>query len=74
MVVLSMAPENPFYILICFVFSPGHKKYKEPRIKLFKKVKKIVLSPITFYSEYDDHEPFDFNNEKKSFTCQLIKI
>ena len=52
----------------------GHKIYKEPRIKLFKKVNKSVLSHITFYFEDDDHKPVDFNGETVSFTCQLIKI
>ena len=53
---------------------PGHKIYKEPRVKLFKKINKSVLSHITFYLEDDDHKPVDFNNETISFTCQLIKI
>ena len=53
---------------------PGHKIYKEPRVKLFKKVNKSVLSHITFYFEDDDHKPVDFNNETISFTCQLVKI
>ena len=53
---------------------PGHKIYKEPRIKLFKKVNKSVLSHIRFYFEDDDDKPIDFNNETISFTCQLIKI
>ena len=63
-------------ILYSFALSspPGHKIYKEPRIKLFKKVNKSVLSHITFYFEDDDHKHVDFNNETISFTCQLIKI
>ena len=52
---------------------PGHKIYKESRIKLFKKVNKTVLSLITFYSEGDDQKPSDFHNETINFTCQLIK-
>ena len=52
---------------------PGHKILKEPRIKLFKKINKSVLSHITFYFEDDDHKPLDFNNETVSFTCQLIE-
>ena len=62
-------------ILYSFALSspPGHKIYKEPRIKLFKKINKSVLSHITFYFEDDDHKPVDFNNETISFTCQLIK-
>ena len=53
---------------------PGHKIYKEPRVKLFKKINKSVLSHITFYLEDDDYKPVDFHNETISFTCQLIKI
>ena len=63
-------------ILYSFALSspPGHRIYKEPRIKLFKKVNKSVLSHITCYFEDDDHKPVDFHNETISFTCQLIKI
>ena len=63
-------------ILFSFALSspPGHKIYKEPRIKLFKKVNKSVLSHINLYIEDDDHKPVDFNGETISFTCQLIKI
>ena len=63
-------------ILYSFALSspPGHKIYKEPRVKLFKKINKSVLSHITFYFEDDDHKPADFNGETISFTCQLIKI
>ena len=53
---------------------PGHKIYKEPKVKLFKKIKNSVLSHITFYLEDDDYKLFDFNNQIVSFTCQLIKI
>ena len=37
-------------ILYSFALSspPGHKIYKEPRVKLFKKINKPVLSHITF--------------------------
>ena len=63
-------------ILFSFALSspPGHKKYKDPRVKLFKKINKSVLSHITFYFEDDDYKPVDFHNETISFTCQLIKI
>ena len=63
-------------ILYSFALSspPGHKIYKEPRIKLFKKVNKSVLLHITFSFEDDDYKPVDFHNETISFTCQLIKI
>ena len=53
---------------------PGHKIYKEPKVKLFKKINKSVLSHITFYLEDDDYKAVDFNGEMISFTCQLIKI
>ena len=63
-------------ILYSFALSspPGHRIYKEPRIKLFKKINNCVLSHITFYFEDDDYKPVDFHNETISFTCQLIKI
>ena len=63
-------------ILYSFALSSpsGHKIYKEPRVKVFKKINKSVLSHITFYFEDDDHKPVDFNGETISFTCQLIKI
>ena len=69
----------PEPILFSFALSspPGHKLNKEPRMKLFKKIKKInksVLSHISFYFEDDDHKPVGFNGETISFTCQLIKI
>ena len=40
---------------------PGHKIYKESKIKLFKKINKRVLSHISFYLEDDDYKPVDFN-------------
>ena len=63
-------------ILYSFALSspPGHKMYKEPRIKLFKKINKSILSHITFYFEDNEHKPVDFSGETISFTCQLIKI
>ena len=63
-------------ILYSFALSspPGHKIYKVPRVKLFKKINKSVLSHITFYFEDDDYKPVDFHGETISFTCQLIKI
>ena len=53
---------------------PGHQIIKEPRIKLFKKINKSVLSHITFYLEDDHYKPVNFNNETISIICQLIKI
>ena len=63
-------------VLYSFALSsrPGHKLYKEPKVKLFKKVNKSVLSHIRLYLENDDHKEVDFNGETISFTCQIIKI
>ena len=61
-------------ILYNFVLDkpPGQKLCNEPRDKLFKKIKKSVLSHITFCLEDDDHKSVDFNGEMMSFSCQLI--
>ena len=63
-------------VLYSFALSspPGHKINKKPRIKLFRRINKSVLSHITFYLEDDDYKPVNFKNETISFTCQLIKI
>ena len=53
--------------------TPGRKTIQEPRIKLFKKINKSVLSHITFFLEADDHKPVDFDNKLLGFTCQLIR-
>ena len=62
-------------ILFSYALSspPGHKIYKEPRLKLFKKINQSILTHITFYFEDDDYKPVDFQKETISFTCQLIK-
>ena len=65
---------EPFLFSFALSSPPGHKIYKEPRVKLFKKVNKSVLSHITFYFEDDDYKPVEFNGETVSFTCQLIKL
>ena len=63
-------------ILLRFALSSplGHKIFKTPRIKLFKKVNKSVVSHITLYLEDDDHKAVNFNNETINFSCQLTKI
>ena len=63
-------------ILYSFAFDqpPGHKIYKEPKVKLFKKINKSILSHITFYLEDDDYKAVDFNGEPIIFTCPLRKI
>ena len=53
---------------------PGLKIYKEPKITLFKKINKCVLSHLTFSLEDDDYKPVDVINGTVSFACQLIKI
>ena len=53
---------------------PGHKIFKEPRIKFFKKLNKPVLSHKTFYLEDVDQRPVNFNGETSSFICQLIEV
>ena len=72
----SIVNGNREPILYLFALSsvPGHKIYKKPRIKLFKKINKYVLSHITFYLDDDDHNPVVFHKETIIFTCQLIKI
>ena len=65
---------EPILFSLALSAPPGHKIYKEPRIELFKKINKSVLSHITFYFEDDDHKAVDFDGETVSFTCQLIKI
>ena len=52
----------------------GRNLYIQPTVKLFEKLKKSVLSHITFYFKDDDHKPVVFNNETISFTCQLVEI
>ena len=63
-------------VLVFFALSspPGHKTYKEPRIKFFKKLNKSVLSHKTVSLENYDYKSVDFNGETISFTCQLIKL
>ena len=61
-------------ILYSFAISspPGHKIYKEPRIK--PKINKPKLSQLKFCLENDDHKPVDFDGETIGLSCQLIKI
>ena len=65
---------EPFLYSFALSSPPGHKIYKKPRVKLFKKVNKSVLSHIMFYFEDDDYKSIDLHGETISFTCQLIKI
>ena len=52
--------------------APGYKIHEQPKVKLFKRINKSVLSHITLCLVEDDQEPVDFNGETKSFTCQLV--
>ena len=63
-------------IFYSFVLSslPGHKIYKESRVKPFKLINKSILSHTNFYLEDDDHKSVDFTGETINFTCQLIEI
>ena len=63
-------------ILYSFALTPlpGHKKIKKPRIKLFKKIKKSVLSHIKFYLEDDDRKLVDFNGEMIRFFVTFLKF
>ena len=65
---------EPFLYSLSLSSLPGHKIYKGPRIKLFDKINKSVLSHITFYFEDDDHKPVDSHNETVLFTCQLNRL
>ena len=59
---------EPIFYIFALSPPPGPERYKEPRIKLFKKINKSVLSHITFYLEDDDHKTVDFNGKTVSFT------
>ena len=65
---------QPYLYSFALISPPGRKIYREPRIKLFKKINKTVLSHITFYLQDEDHKSVDFNGETTNFTCQLIEI
>ena len=73
MVVLWSVPENKFHTFLLWVHHQVIKK-KEPRINLFEKLNKPVLSHTTFYVQNDDQKALDFNGETRSLTCELIKI
>ena len=53
---------------------PGHKIYKEPRIKFFEKRNNSLLSHVTLYTEDDDHIANNFKGEMILITLQLIII
>ena len=65
---------EPFSYIFALDKPRGHKIFKEPRIKVFKKINNSVLSHITFYPENGEHKPVDFDNQTISFTCNLNKI
>ena len=49
---------EPFLYNFCLSSAPGHKINNQPRIKLFKKINKPVLSHITFCLD-DDRKPVE---------------
>ena len=53
---------------------PGLEIHNQPKVKLFEKINKHVLSHITFSLENDDRKPVNFNGETISFACQLTKL
>ena len=65
---------KPFLYSFALDRPPSYGIFEEPRIKLFKKVNKSVLSYRTNYLEDDDLKPVDFHNEIIRFACQLSKI
>ena len=62
---------EPIFYNFALSSPPGHRIYKEPRINRFKKIKKSVLSHVTFYLQ--DQKSVDFSEETISFTCQIFK-
>ena len=71
--IMDGTPE-PILYSFALISPPGHKIFKEPRIKLLKKINKSVITHLIFYLEDDDHKPVDFNGETTSFNCQINKI
>ena len=65
---------EPFLYSFAHSSPTSHKINNQPRIKLFEKHNKPVLSPFSFHVEDDDHKRIHSNGETVSFTCQLIKI
>ena len=54
---------EPIFYSIALDQPPDHKIYKQPTVKLLKKINKSVQSHITFYLEDDDHKSTEFNGE-----------
>ena len=52
----------------------GFKVFCQPETIHYKKIKKSVLSTITFYLEDDNNKEVNFNGETLTFTLQMIKI
>ena len=63
-------------ILYSFVLGkkPGFNVFCDPETVHYKKVNKKVLNTITFYSEDDNNKEVDFNEEKLTFTLQMVTI
>ena len=62
-------------ILFSFVLDKpaGYKVFCEPETIRYKRLNKPVLNTITFYLENNNKEEGDFNQEKLTFTLQMIK-
>ena len=52
---------EPILCSFGLISPPGHKVFKEAKIKLFKRVNKSALSQLTFYLEDNDHKPVIFH-------------
>ena len=48
---------------------PGHKIYKDPITKLFRKLNKSVFISYHNYLQDNDYIPVDFNGKTISSTC-----
>ena len=71
---LANGIRQPILYSVALSSPPRQKIYKEPRVKLFKKLNKSVPSHNTSYFEEDEYKPVDFRGKTISFTCQLKKI
>ena len=63
-------------ILYSFVLDKpsGYKAFSEPETIRFKKINKSLLNTITFYLEDDSDKEVYFNQERFTFTLQMIKV
>ena len=69
-----MELDNHFRFIFVVDKPSGYKVFCQPKTIHFKKINKPVLNTITFYLEDDKNKEVDFNQEKLTFTLQMIKI